>query len=78
MKVKRVLLIMTFMLLLIVFSGGQPTTASPNTATPNTIELTEECKAEIKAVLQGCAQQCGRNLRCFIRCVTANYPSCAL
>lgn len=73
MKAKRVLLIMAFLLFLMGFSGGQPTTA-----TPNTTELTEECKAEIKAVLVSCAQQCPRNLRCFIRCVVENYPTCAL
>lgn len=72
MKAKRVLLIMTFMLLAMGFSGGQPTAA-----TPNTIDLSEECKAEIKAVIIGCAQQCPRDLRCFIRCVITNYPACA-
>lgn len=70
MKAKRVLLIMAFLLFLMGFSGGQPTTA--------TTELTEECKAEIKAVIVSCANQCPHSLRCFIRCIVENYPTCAL
>ena len=73
MKGKRVLLIMAFMLLLMGFSGGQPTAA-----TTNNLDLTEECQAEIKAVIVNCANQCPHNLRCFIRCVINNYPACAL
>ena len=73
MKAKRVLLIMTFMLIAMGFSGGQPTAA-----TTSNIDLTDECKAEIKAVIVSCAQQCPRDLRCFIRCIINNYPTCAL
>jgi hypothetical protein len=71
MKTGRVLLIMTCFVLLLAFSGGQKATA-----TPNTTEISDECKAEITAVLRNCSQTCGRDLRCYIRCVINNYPAC--
>lgn len=72
MKRGKVLFLMTFMVLLLVFPSG----ARVNATATNTTELSEECKAEIKAVLQQCAQACPRDLRCFIRCVINNYPEC--
>jgi hypothetical protein len=72
MRIKKALLIMIFFVFLMGFSGGQRATAV--TANPH---ISEECIAEIKAVLRSCAEQCPRNLRCFIRCVITNYPTCA-
>jgi len=73
MKIRKVLLIMTFFVLLLAFSGGQKAAATSSTTTTH---ISEECKAEIRAVLESCHQTCGRDLRCFIRCVIANVPPC--
>ena len=68
MKIKRVLVMATFMIMLFGFSGSQATAEAPN--------ISEECKAEIRAVLETCHQTCGRDLRCFIRCIVNNIPPC--
>ncbi len=72
MKLKKALLIMIFFVFLMGFSGGQRATAE----TTN-LDISEECIAEIKAVVRSCAQACPRDLRCFVRCVVTNYPTCA-
>ncbi len=72
MKMRRILLLVTFMLFLIGSLGGTQVSAKP---TPNT-DLSEECKAEIKAVLQNCSTACGKDFRCFLRCIINSYPAC--
>lgn len=72
MRIKKALMIMVFFVLLMGFSPGQRATAE----TTN-LDISEECIAEIKAVIRSCAAQCPNNLRCFLRCVITNYPTCA-
>ena len=72
MRIKKALLIMILFVFLMGFSSGQRATAE----TTN-LDLSEECIAEIKEVIRSCAAQCPNNLRCFLRCVITNYPSCA-
>lgn len=72
MRIKKALLIMIFFVFLMGFSPGQRATAE----TTN-LDISEECIAEIKLVLKNCATACPRDLRCFLRCVITNYPTCA-
>jgi hypothetical protein len=67
MKIKKVLLIGTLMLLFVGFSGSRETTAR---------DISPECRAEIIAALETCKADCGRDLRCFIRCVISSIPEC--
>lgn len=73
MRIKKALLIMIFFVFLLGFSPGQRATAE----TTN-LDISEECIAEIKAVIRSCAEQCPNSFRCFLRCVIVNYPTCAL
>jgi hypothetical protein len=66
MRVKRVLLLSLLLLCFIGFSGSQEAPAR---------HISEQCKADLRAVAQTCAQDCSRDLRCFIRCVVTNFPA---
>jgi hypothetical protein len=66
MKIKRVLLLVTLMVFLVGFSGNNEATAT---------SVSPQCVADLKAVIISCAQECPRDLRCFIRCVVTNYPA---
>jgi hypothetical protein len=71
MKVRKALLLIGVIVLLIGFSGSQRAAAEPGVP-----EISEACKAEIRLVLETCKQQCGKDLRCFIRCTITNFPAC--
>jgi len=66
MSFRRVLLLSALMVCFVGFSGGNGATAR---------DISEQCRADIRAVLESCGSQCGRNLRCFIRCVVTNFPA---
>lgn len=66
MKVRKVLLLSALMVCFVAFSGSKQTTAG---------HISEQCKADIKAVLESCKQECPASLRCFLRCVVTNFPS---
>jgi hypothetical protein len=70
MKLRRVLLIGTLMMMFVALSGSNQTTATTPT------HISPECRAEIIAALETCKADCGRDLRCFIRCVITNIPAC--
>lgn len=65
MKIRRVLLLVT-LTLFIGFSSGSNATAR---------NISEQCKADLRAVAASCAQECPRDLRCFVRCVITNFPA---
>jgi len=69
MSVRRVLLLSALMVCFVGFSG---TTEAPAR------NISEQCKADLRAVIESCAQQCPRDLRCFVRCVVTNFPSSCL
>ena len=66
MKIRRVLLLGTLTMFIVAFSGGSSATAR---------NISEQCKADLRALAASCAQECDRDLRCFIRCVVANFPA---
>lgn len=66
MKIRRVLLVGALTMFIVGFSGGGNATAR---------NVSEQCKADLRAVVASCAQECPRDLRCFIRCVVANFPA---
>lgn len=66
MKIRRVLLLVTLMVFLVGFSGSNQATAT---------NVSPECVADLRAVIASCAQECPRNLRCFVRCVVTNFPA---
>lgn len=66
MKTRRVLLLCTLAMLIVGFSGGNDVTAR---------NVSEQCRADFRAVVASCAQECPRDLRCFIRCVATNFPA---
>lgn len=66
MKIRRVLLLVTLMVLFVGFSGSNEAAAT---------NVSAQCVADLKAVVASCAQECPRNLRCFIRCVVTNFPA---
>lgn len=65
MKIRRVLLLVALMVFLVGFSGSNQATATG---------VSPECLADLRAVVEQCKEECPRNLRCFIRCVVANFP----
>lgn len=65
MKIRRALLLGTIAMFMIGFSGGNDVTAR---------NISEQCKADLRAVVASCAQECPRDLRCFVRCVVVNFP----
>lgn len=67
MRIKKVLLLGALMVLFVGFSGSNETTAR---------DISPECRAEIIEAFETCRTECGRDLRCFIRCVITNIPSC--
>lgn len=71
MKARKILLLITLIVLVMGFSSGRRATAEATTH-----EISDQCKAEIRTVLENCHQACGRDIRCFIRCVVNNLPPC--
>ena len=69
MKPRKVLLLCTMFLFLAGFSGARPAEAT---------DISEQCKADLIALYQNCASQCGRDFRCFLRCAINNFPSSCL
>lgn len=66
MRVRRVLMLSVLLVSFVAFSGAQETAATG---------ISEQCKTDIIAVARRCAEQCQRDLRCFIRCAIANFPA---
>ena len=69
MSVKKVLLLSVLMICFVGFSGSRETPAT---------DISEQCKADLRALYVTCATQCGRDLRCFIRCAVNNFPASCL
>jgi hypothetical protein len=55
----------TLFLFLAGFAGTENATAR---------DISDECKADIRALFERCASECGRDFRCFLRCVVTNFP----
>jgi len=66
MKPRKVLMLGTLFLFVVGFLGADSATAR---------NISDQCKADIRAVLESCASQCGRDFRCFVRCVVTNFPA---
>jgi len=69
MKPRRVLLLG----MLLLFAAGL---SSSSSATAR--DISEQCRADIRAVYENCRLTCPGNLRCFIRCVVNNFPASCL
>jgi len=69
MRTGRVLLLSVLMVIFVAFSGGKETTAR---------NVSEQCKADLKAVVGSCKLECAGNLRCFLRCAINNFPESCL
>jgi hypothetical protein len=67
MKIRKIMLLGALMTMFVAFSGSNETTAR---------HISPECRAEIREALETCKEECGRDLRCFIRCVVTNIPAC--
>jgi len=65
MKMRRVLLLGALTMFIVGFSGSDVTARN----------VSEQCKADLRAVAASCAQECPRDLRCFVRCVVTNFPA---
>jgi len=65
MKIRKVLLLGTLFMFLAGFSGNYEVTAR---------NVSEQCKADLRALVESCAQECPRDLRCFLRCLVTNFP----
>lgn len=65
MSVRKVLLLSALMVCFVGFSGSRETPAR---------NISEQCKADLRAVIASCGQECARDLRCFIRCLVTNFP----
>jgi len=66
MSVRKVFLSSALMVCFVGFSGAGGATAR---------NISDQCKADLRAVLESCGSQCGRDLRCFVRCVVTNFPA---
>ena len=69
MRPRKVLLLGTLFLFIAGFSGAERATAT---------DISDQCKADLRALVESCGSQCGRDLRCFIRCVVTNFPASCL
>jgi len=69
MNARRFLLLGTLLLFAVGLSGGSRATAR---------DISDQCRADIRAVYENCRLTCPGNLRCFIRCVVNNFPASCL
>jgi hypothetical protein len=66
MNVRKVLLLSALMVCFIGFSGTKQTSAG---------NISEQCKADLRAAYESCKLECPGNLRCFVRCLITNFPA---
>jgi hypothetical protein len=69
MKPRKVLLMGTLLLFLVGFSGANQVSAG---------DISDQCKADLRALVERCANECPGNFRCFLRCVVNNFPGSCL
>lgn len=69
MSVKKVFLLSVLMICFVGFSGSRETPAT---------NISDECRADLRALYVRCASDCGRDLRCFLRCAVTNFPQSCL
>jgi hypothetical protein len=70
MSFRKVLLLSVLMMCFVGFAGSREAPAR---------DVSDQCKADIRALFERCATECGRDFRCFLRCVVTNFPaSCSL
>ena len=65
MKPRKVLILGTLFLFAAGFAGTERATAR---------DISEQCKTDLQALYQRCVSECGRDFRCFLRCVVTNFP----
>ena len=69
MRAKKVLLLSVLMICFVAFSGIKEAPAG---------DISDQCRADLRALYESCVSQCGRDLRCFVRCAVTNFPASCL